>query len=237
MKLNNFELYGFFKEKEISQLYHANTVATSISFFQAGGILSRGGVERNGLFQTSQGSDELDKKFDVWDDLFLDTIDLHRFFTRQNVYGPVLFVLDIDFLLKDEVDIWITKDNPIYWDARNSHADRYFQDVLELRTKWASIERQRKMITIRKPNKPMLFSSLAEVVVDDPNVDIFGNIRVLNEVREAFLLATKDLDFLKNKINVRECSSCYCKLNYSNEVSVERIAKYFLPKEHAFFSN
>lgn len=237
MKLNNFELYDFLKEKGILQLYHANTVATSISFFQAGGLLSRGDIEKNGLFQTSQSSDEKDRRFDVWDDIFLDTVDLHRFFNRQNAYGPVLFVINIEFLLKDEVDIWITKNNPVYWDSRLSDVDKYFQDVVELRTKWESIERQRKMITIRKPNKIMFFSSLDKIIVDDPNMKIFDDIQVFNEVEKALLAATKNLSFLTDKFNVRKCCSCYCAYNYLNEVPLERVAKFFLPKEHAFFSN
>ena len=100
MKLNNLELHKFFQEKGITHLYHANTVTTSISFIQAGGLLSRGDVEKNDLLQTAQESDGVDKTFDVWNDIFLDTADLHKLFSRQNRYGPVLFVFDVNLLLK-----------------------------------------------------------------------------------------------------------------------------------------
>lgn len=115
MKLDNKKLYDLLHSKNISNLFHANTVATSITFIEEGGLLSRNDIEERGLYQTPQTSDEIDKLFDVFDDVFLDTKDLHEHFSRQNHYGPVLFKFKLELLFEENLDIWMTKNNPIYW--------------------------------------------------------------------------------------------------------------------------
>lgn len=104
MKLNNKDLYNFYKEKNINYLYHANTVGTTITYFQQNGILSRGAVENKGLFQTSQSSDDIDKILGVWDDVFIDTTDLHSYFNRQNHYGPILFEFLTELILNENYE-------------------------------------------------------------------------------------------------------------------------------------
>ena len=64
------ELYEFFESKKLKYFYHANTVRTSCTFIEQNGLMSRGYVEYKGLTQTPQTSDEVDKKFDVWNDIF-----------------------------------------------------------------------------------------------------------------------------------------------------------------------
>ena len=231
MKIDNIQLHSFFREKGIFHLHHANTLATSITFIQNGGLLSRGGVKKNGLFQTSQTSDSYDRIFDVWDDVFLDTADLHAFFNRQNKYGPVMFKFNIDFLLSDELNIWITKNNPIYWHSVTSMQERYFQSIDELKDKWDGIERQRKMITVRKPGIPILFNALEEILVDDPRVQVDGVV-LSTEMINAIDTVAKGNKTLRNKVKFRECSSCYCYQNYLKEVTPDELSKLFFLQQH-----
>ncbi|WP_446917456.1 hypothetical protein, partial [Klebsiella pneumoniae] len=98
MKIDNIQLHSFLRSQDITYFHHANTVATAISFIRNGGLVSRSDIERLGAFQTMQESDPEDKQYDVWGDVFLDTVDLHGYFPRQNLYGPVLFKFNIDFL-------------------------------------------------------------------------------------------------------------------------------------------
>ena len=70
--LNPIDLYDILRSKGINQLFHANTVATSITFLNEAHLLSRKYVEDNKLFQTAQYSDEKDKAFDIYDDIFVD---------------------------------------------------------------------------------------------------------------------------------------------------------------------
>lgn len=82
MRLDNRELHDLLIEKGVTHFYHANTLATSITFIENGGLLSRGDVETNGFFQTPQTSDADDVMFDVWHDVFIDIVDLHGLFPR-----------------------------------------------------------------------------------------------------------------------------------------------------------
>lgn len=236
MKLDNRELYELLTKKGITHFHHANTVATSITFIENNGLLSRGDVTSNGLFQTPQASDEEDIKFDVWFDVFIDTVDLHGLFPRQNLYGPVLFKFDLNFLLNEDLDIWVTKNNPMFWSDRLPQEDKYFQSVDELRNRWNEFDTQRKMVTIRKPRRPVLFQYLEEIIIDNPKVIINDNINLRREAQTALYLATEQHPQLRNLIRVRECGYCFCAQNYLEKVSVPELARLFLPKNHSYFN-
>lgn len=122
------------------------------------------------MYQSPQSSDNDDKKFNVWNDIFLDTVDPHEYMRRQNRYGPVLFKFSIDFLIETDLEIWITKNNPIYWTDLTIQAEKYFATVQELRESWDSYQRQKKMVTIRGETQPILFNystwALGQLIIE-----------------------------------------------------------------------
>lgn len=240
MKMNNRKLYDLLVSKGITNFYHANTVATAITFIQQGGLLSRGDVSRLNLYQTSQSSDEKDKEFDVWDDVFIDTVDLHGLFPRQNLYGSVLFKFNLNFLINvnSDLDIWVTKNNPIYWDRNFSINEKYFCDTDELSENWDFYQTQRKMFTIRKASRAVLFESLESIILDNPGVVITkGAIDLKVEAVKALKDATEDFPDLRQKLSLRKCSNCFCQSNYLNQVPVPELYKLFLPVHHQVFNN
>jgi hypothetical protein len=232
MRLNNQDLYDFFIEKDILVLYHANTIKTSLTYFQQNGLLSRGAVQNLGLIQTDQSSDEADQVLNVWNDVFLDSTDLHTFFGRQNYYGPVLFEFDISLIQNDDYEIWITKDNPIYWDTESTDESRYFQNVEELSDEWDNYQRQKKMITIRNNSTPILFDYIRRVIVDDPRVKIpDGNEGHIHLFNEAFKLIKQNVPIghiLKRKFITRNCTNCWCRDNYLKQVVPNELKRLFL---------
>jgi len=229
MKLDNSELHDLLIEKGVTHFHHANTLATSITFIENGGLLSRGDVETNGFFQTPQASDADDIMFDVWDDVFIDIVDLHGLFPRQNLYGPVLFKFNLEFLLNEDLHIWVTKNNPIYWNNTLSQEDKYFQNVQELREHWDDFDVQRKMFTIRKPRRPVLFENLEEVLIDNPQV-LIDDTDLQKESQLALYRTTEGFPKIKNLIHERKCTSfCYCTDNYLKS-PVERLKNLFLPR-------
>lgn len=233
MKLNNQELYNFFVEKEILALYHSNTVGTTITYLQNGGLLSRGAVEDKGLFQTYQKSDEKDKIVDVWYDVFLDTADLHTAFNQENFYGPILFELDRELIKDENFEIWITKNNPWFWNVNTSMEERYFQNVEELKKLWHTIDRQRKMITIRNNHSPILFNYVRGVFVDDPqhtiNIDN-KDIILFNSAKNEIIKNLSDDHILKGKFRPRtNCSRwCKCIKQYKTDYNIENLKRLFL---------
>lgn len=227
MKLNNKDLYELLKEKEVYYLYHANTVTTSKTFIEQNGLLSRGAVEKKKLNQTMQSSDAIDKVFDVWNDVFIDTVDLHNYFSRQNHYGPVLFKISIDFLQSTDLDIWVTKDNPINWNVNSTQDEKYFISVQELRENWDKYQRQRKMITVKNVSEPILFDYLEQVIVDDPKVQNSG-IVFFNEAVKTLKASLLTNPPIKSKISTRQCKNCFCVTNYLNEVNFVDLKRFFL---------
>ncbi|QRV24427.1 hypothetical protein [Marinomonas foliarum] len=235
MKLDNKELYDLLKRKKVSNFFHANTVATSITFIQEGGLLSRQGIEEQTLYQTPQTSDEIDKLFDVFGDIFLDTTDLHGHFSRQNHYGPVLFRFKLELLLDENLDIWVTNNNPIHWDRHSEPEENYFQSVKELARKWDDYDIQRKMFTVRKPTSPILFEYLEEIILDNPKVKISDDVSLRKESRRALKKATKEKTQLRELLTWRECGHCFCQDNYLKQVQVPELIQKFLPTYHAEF--
>lgn len=132
--LNSSEVYKVLEEKGLKFFYHANTVKTSITFTEHFSLLSRGYVEKNGLGQTPQTSDDNDKKFGIWDYIFLDANDLADYFSRPNVYGPVLFVLTNKLLLDPKIPtVRITKMNPCYWNQEMTINEMYYTNIEDFR--------------------------------------------------------------------------------------------------------
>ncbi|MFD0998671.1 hypothetical protein ACFQ21_05105 [Ohtaekwangia kribbensis] len=227
MKLKTFKLYDLLISKNIHHLHHANTVPTALTFIQQGGLMSRGAVEKKGLYQTSQKSDWLDKRFDIWTDVFLDTLDLHSHFNRQNHYGPVLFKFSIDFLLKIKSEIWVTKDNPVHWNTRMPQNQKYFRSVLEMKKTWNKYKPEKRIITIRKVLKPILFNYLDEIVLDEPEI-LLGQIDLYSTARRLLqrTIKSKGVDI---KVKVRKCNKhCFCRDNYFEDLSNSQLRTSFL---------
>jgi len=71
------EVHGVLQAAGVTHLHHANTVTTSCTFLQKRGLLSRGWIEYYKLPQIRQSSDDIDKKYSIWNDVFMDGVDIH----------------------------------------------------------------------------------------------------------------------------------------------------------------
>lgn len=168
------EVYEVLRGIQVTHLHHANSVATSCSFLQVGGLVSRGLAEANNLPQTPQPmSDDLDKKFSIWHCLFVDHVDIHERGGRKkgpNKYGPVLFVFDVGVLLKmpKGTEVFVTKSNPIHWWAGQADADRWFlsREELSANLSYGAFD---KMLVIQTPSQKLDFPDRsATIYLDDP---------------------------------------------------------------------
>lgn len=240
--LNKNELYEILSSKGIQNLYHANTIATSITFLNEKNLLSRKYVAENGLFQTNQYSDEVDKKFNIWDDIFLDAMDIHTEFKRPNKYGPFLFSFDTSLLKSDDVqNIRITKSNPVYWKLSQSESDWYYSDLNEFNDKYKKGNKLKdvgSMIILRDINgKFPLRPHINRLILDNPNL-------VVNYKNEqqylANILTEKISDVinqngfndvqkhLRHKHNIFNCE-CWYKYNYFHLSDFEELKRLFHP--------
>ncbi|GAV15888.1 hypothetical protein PBN151_5873 [Paenibacillus sp. NAIST15-1] len=224
MKLDPKQLYEYFESIGIKYLYHANTVPTACTFIRAGGILSRGAVEEQGLYQTPQSSDEVDQEFNVWNDIFLDCNDLHKRFGRENRYGPVLFKYSIELLLDHNLpEVWITKDNPIRWNSEQKVEERYFINIDELKDSYSD-KSYIEMITLRFTKSPLSFKYLKEIILDNPKVRI-GELILYKDAAKILKesLDSSDFDYTGLKRTTRNCIACYCHSNYLRQYTPAKL--------------
>jgi len=230
VKLDPIEILRFLRSENIDFLYHANTVSTACTFIEQGGLLSRGAVENHGLNQTPQTSDDLDKQYNVWNDIFFDSSDLHERFNRQNHYGPVLFKFDVEILASPNLpELWITKDNPIRWTPNQTNNDRYFQDIGQIQDIYHHGS-YKEMITLRFTQNILPFQPyLQEIILDNPSVKMKDSGLSFGTEAERILAENIQNNNINNiPLTIRDCSNCYCKGNYLNQVGVPRLKEAFL---------
>lgn len=171
--LNPKVVYQTLADKGVKNLFHANTVLTSLTFIRQKALLSRGFVETNNLVQTRQKSDKEDNQFNVWDDVFLDGLDLHSRYTRANHYGPVLFVLKLELLLSPSLPyLLVTKNNPMYWRIGDSWEDRYYETEKGIESDYLTGKLDSKvMFTFRSPETYIKLNKYVEFIgLDKPDV-------------------------------------------------------------------
>jgi len=214
------DIYAILKRIGATHLHHANTVTTSSTFLEQGGLASRGFVEGHSLHQTSQPSDEKDKRYNIWHCVFLDHVDIHYRAGRvkgPNLYGPVLFLLDLEILLRLPVgsEVFVTKSNPVHWFDNQPVGDRWFQTLDELAANLA-FGNFDKMLVIQTPSEIIPFpDGRAQIALDDPK-------RRLSSGEDAFAHAQERLQVaaaaggIQVSIAPHECrSDCSCAEQYA----------------------
>lgn len=225
--MNGPELYAVLQEKGIQRLYHANSVITSATFLRERGLVSRGTAEANQWPQTPQYTDDIDRKYGIWNDVFLDSDDYHRRIGNRNQYGPVVFVMDPSVLneLPAQSQVFVTRSNPTKWSDGQSHGERYYSTLDQLR---AELVRGTfdQMLTIRIPGGVLTFAQrLLEVVLDNP-------ARLRRDGSDAFETSMRELKAataqggVNAPIRGRTCNEgCKCLPGY--QANWDRLQGYF----------
>jgi len=210
MELDTAAVYRALLEKGIDSLHHANTLQTSCLFLQQGRLLSRGSVEDRGLIQTLQHSDDLDKRYAIWHDVFLDSVDIHERAKARNLYGPVLFRFRLELLLDKQIrTIWITKKNPTKWRDNDRVEDRYFTSVDEFAEKYLKGDFDTMFVLRHTGGSLRLSPYLKDIVLDAPTVSM-GEIDLYSHSAGALCLSAWQGGLTELKIVKRKCSG-YCK--------------------------
>lgn len=220
--MNGNDLYNIFLKKNIKTLHHANSVMTSISIIRLGGLASRHLVEKNGLRQSGQYTDELDKQFGIWDDVFMDTVDIHRRIRNRNQYGPVLFEVDVSVLqaLPSSARVLVSKMNPSKWKESTPFRDRYFEDAMEADV-GVRVGDFDQMLMIGNVGGIIPFGGyLQRIVLDDVN----GGAQTSQEFQRAAQELNQALQDRKINMHVtrRGCVDCRCYQSYSGMSSRQR---------------
>lgn len=220
MAIPTNEIKNILTKKNITTLYHANTVATSMTFFDVGGLLSRGAVEERQLFQTKQYTDAKDRQFGIWNDIFFDSDDNHRRGHKINYYGPVLFIFGVDLLGDHEVKI--TKNNPDKWKDDIVESEKYFTEIDTLSFSYKK-GNMGQHLTICDFHDVLPFDPyLKAVILDNPHLDdnsLFERARTeISHMLE---------EYPATDFRIRECEeNCGCHRFY-REISNDDLERFF----------
>ncbi len=228
--MENTKILEILRTKGATGLYHANSVLTSCTFLENGGLLSRHAVEIGGLRQTPQYSDSTDKHFGVYNHLFLDAVDIHHRIRNRNKYGPVLFVFDMDKLFRDTQlpAVQIFKKNPTKWTDEDVSSDRLYlsEDAFASDYRLGTFD---TMFTFslqggKLPLKPYI----TEVTLDDPNMQDDKGSDVFNRSLEALQKASHQGSMKGLTVTKRDCrDGCKCHVTYRAPGAKWR--DYFIP--------
>lgn len=163
------EVLAGLRANGVTQLHHANTVTTSCTLLEQGGLASRGFVADRKLEQTPQYTDKVDQQYGIWHDVFVDSVDIHERARIRNQYGPVLFVLPIDILkhLPAGTIARVTRANPTKWSVGEPDAKRYFLTRGELDEGFVKGDFD-QMLVIRTKEGIVRFPESVQIVLDDP---------------------------------------------------------------------
>ena len=227
MDIPSKHVYEVLVDAGVTQIYHANSVITACQFLRSGALLARGTVERMGCHQTPQSSDKSDKRYSIWFDVFADSVDIHDRARRDNVYGPVLFVLDAK-KIRDAYTgrIWVTKLNPTKW-AGLSDEERWFRSKQDLVSNFVHGQFD-QMVVFRHCGSQLPFGGfLSKIIIDDPKLKTDEDVDYFSMAYGAIQLAMSD-GGIRVPIRRRACPlGCECIDNYAN--NQERTYKLFAP--------
>ena len=219
MKLKAADVEDTLRKMGATALFHANTVATACTFLEEGQLLSRNRVEASRLIQTPQGSDSLDRKYRIWDSVFVDAVDIHARASRRNQYGPVLFILSLSALSRTPIDnVWITRSNPTNWHPGEARSARYFPSMKQFKAGYGLGDFGSMLILRDTDGALPLAGRLLRVILDDPGtpVSLPGlEFNVFPPALRALKNAAKIGGLKAISIEVRQChDGCLCREEY-----------------------
>lgn len=205
--------------KGVTEMYHANTVMTSLSFVtKADGLLSRGAMERAGYPQTPQKTDEKDKQLRIWDYVFIDALDIHDRLKTANFYGPVMFVYDLKALLSASVEaVAVTRSNPSNWTRGERENQRWFS-LDELKRRFVPRDSYNSSLVLKCVGGRLPFADgLKRIVLDDPK-QALPDVAPSSFDHAASLLVGTGKEVVRRVCPV----NCVCASQYRGMANLER---------------
>jgi hypothetical protein len=221
MKMEGTDVYNVLVNNGVDTLHHANSVVTSCTFLHLKGLASRAYVDENGLPQTDQYTDEKDKYFGIWNDIFTDGVNIHYRGGKArgaNLYGPVLFKLPVTVLLDlpEGSEVMVTRENPANWNYGGSVTDYYFGSPEELQAGYRYGD-FKQHIVIRTPTGVLPFSE------EPVRIDLDNPQRSLPDGSDAYETALMTLEAAAEEAGItidvtpHECQwGCRCITNYAS---------------------
>lgn len=194
MELEPEHIHNILKRKNVKYLYHADTVLTSQNFIKKDALISRENLEQSNSIFSVQKSDNIDKQYGINNFNYLDPADLSVEFGRPNLYGPVLFVFNVDIVLHPDFQPFkIYKTNPINWSPQTSEEQKYYQSENEFDSSFKQGNKLQNgrscLMSMGKDGEVSFAWGLEYIIIDDPgsSVSINGEDYELKNVAASHL--------------------------------------------------
>lgn len=227
-------------EKNVDYLYHANTVLTSCTYLRHGALLSRKVCDDHQLPQTPQYTDDDDRGFGLWNNIFLDTCDIHDRASTANKYGPVLFILSLDFLLSDDLDtVKITRANPANWEVWTPASDRWYQSIGEVQQDFSKYDFGSHLVLEETGGHLSLSLYLQTVKLDEPrrDLDSGGRLGAMPTATGA-LVGAESASEVSPSFEIRNCEAhCGCLREYERFSTDEIIRRFGMKGSLSMFAD
>jgi hypothetical protein len=180
------------------------------------------------MAQTPQNSDDLDRRYSIWFDVFVDTVDIHHRAKRANAYGPVTFVLDAELIKKANTGrVWVTKLNPTKW-AGKTDEQRWVQGKQDLQDNLIKGQFDQMLVFRHCGGELPFHKFLKEIILDDPKMKSTESIDLYSMAVGALRLAMAESN-IDLPITRRVCApGCSCVGEYDNDRN--RLFMMFDPK-------
>ncbi len=238
--ISSKSLYKILKDKEVTHLFHANTVATSLTIIEAKCLLSRYQVEVDELAQSFQKSDANDKKYDVWDHVYLDGTDHHKKYGQSNFYGPVLFVFNLELLASQSFQkVYIMRSNPHFWNEKTTEDEKFYRNIEEVNENYLTKKGNdaQIMFTFRSPGYELKLNKfLFAIGIDEPKIILKmnsgGEMNAGEYIRTVIGTAMKEngighLPLLKRHQKPMDWCKCHAQYNWMYHTNMTEFKRRF----------
>ncbi len=211
-------IYEILKEKGVSSILHANSVENACLFLRNRCLMSRETIEKLSSQKRSPKPSHNSNNYSIWNDIFTDSIDLHKQANSVHNYGPVLLELDTEIIKNTYTGkVWVTKSNPTTWDTNTSHERKWFVSVNDLEDSFHYGSLDHMIVFRHCGGKLPILGHLNRVVLDDPRLQTERyRIDYFSMAFGALMLAMKE-GGLEVPIEKRTCNQgCSCLDSYRN---------------------
>ncbi|MES9941909.1 MAG: hypothetical protein ABW104_03850 [Candidatus Thiodiazotropha sp. 6PLUC2] len=164
-------IYETLKDKGVSSIWHADSVENTCLFLKHRCLMSRDYIEKLDSQRTMLKPSHSSNSYSDRNDIFADSLDIHKSANKAHSHGPVLFELDIEIIKNTFTGkVWVTKSNPMEWDNSTHHENRWFVSANDLESNFSYGSFDHMVVFRHCAGKLPLLSYLNRVVIDDPKL-------------------------------------------------------------------
>jgi hypothetical protein len=159
--------------KGVTHIYYTNSVSTACRLLRHRCLMSQVNIDRLGINPSSTRLDATAEHYTRWNDVFTETVDLHRHSGSINPAGPVVFELDIEIIRNTYTGkVWVTRSNPAEWGPQTHQERKWFSSAIELEHYFAPASPDHLAVFRHCGGKLPIQGYLKRILLDDPGLEI-----------------------------------------------------------------